>query len=111
MTSSFNQKDIALKKRIMRRVYLVWGIRALLHPVFLKALIVLVFFFRSTEYISYADVFANAPALLDVPHAFQFLQSAFTNTEISSLALLFGMGMVGIWIVTDFARKRIESFI
>lgn len=106
---TLEEKNLALKKRIMRRVYFVWTIRALLHPVFLKTLIVLVFFVRSTDYISYANVFANAPTFADLPGALVFMQSAFANTELSSLFLLSGMGVVGVWLASDLRRKQNQN--
>ena len=62
MTQPLTQRDRQLTKRIMRRIYLIWSIRLLLHPTTLKALIAALLIVRSMEYVSYANVFANMPA-------------------------------------------------
>jgi hypothetical protein len=100
-----DQRNIALKNRIMRRVYIVWGVRALLHPVFLKALIVFVFFSRSTSYISYANVWRNAPELTDLPRNLAFMRDAFVHTDAISATLILGMLMLMTWIAFDLVHR------
>ena len=55
-----------LKKRIMRRVYLLWSIRLALHPTTLKLLIAALLVFRSMKYVSYTNVIANMPSLKNI---------------------------------------------
>ena len=55
-----------LKKRIMRRVYLLWSIRLALHPTTLKLLIAALLVFRSMKYVSYTNVIANMPSLENI---------------------------------------------
>ena len=105
MDNAIHKKNTELTKRIMRRIYFVWAIRTILNPLFLKVLIVAAFFWRSMEYISYANVFANAPAITDISGSLQFASAAFANTEGASMALLAGILAVTGWLATDFLRK------
>lgn len=103
--------DSALTRRIMRRVYLVAAIRYLLHPVFLKALIVSVFFWRSTSYVSYANVIANAPSLFDIKSDILFYQSALMNAEATALMLLTAILALVVWISFDMSSKRSQAWL
>lgn len=98
-------RDNMLTDRIMRRIYLVWAVRSLLHPVFLKALIVIVFFYRSTNYISYTNVFHNAPTLTDIPRGLAFVRDAFVHTDSISATLLVGMLALSTWIAFDLVHR------
>lgn len=100
-----------LTARIMRRVYLVAAIRYLLHPVFLKALIVSVFFWRSTSYVSYRNVIANAPSLFDIKSDILFYQSALMNAEAAALALLTAILALVVWISFDMSSKRSRAWL
>ena len=95
-----------LTKRIMRRVYFVWALRMVLNPLFLKTLIIFVLITRSTEYISYAHVIANAPPMNNIPQLFLFLRSAMMHAETMSLTLLFAIMVFLVWLAVDIAYKR-----
>lgn len=99
-----------LTARIMRRVYFVWALRMLLNPLFLKTLIVAVLIARSTEYISYANVFANAPQMTNIPQVFVFLRGAMIHTETMTLMILLATLALLVWLAVDFAHKRQHSY-
>lgn len=101
-----HNKEAALTKRIMRRVYLVWGLRMIVNPRFLKSLMMLLFVIRSTQYISYAHVIANAPSLTDIPRSITFLSDALRHTGLMSATLLFGILIVSLWLIADVVRHR-----
>ncbi len=105
MNNTNEKRNKDLSRRIMRRIYVVWAFRTLLNPLFLKSLIVFVFIARSTEYISYSNVFANAPALTDIPRNVVFAREALMHTEATSLGLLLGILAVTAWLATDFLSK------
>ena len=105
-----NTKDSALSLRIMRRVYLVASIRALLNPVFLKSLFVVVFFWRSTQYVSYANVIANAPSLLDIESNIRFFSSALAHTRTMTMFLCLGIATMLTWIAFDMARHKTHAW-
>jgi len=99
-------RDLALKERIMGKIYLIWMIRMLIHPTILKTVIVLVLFWRSTQYVSYSNVFANAPTLSDISSSLHFSQDALLNTETATLYILSGIALVGFWLLADVIRAR-----
>jgi hypothetical protein len=98
-----------LSRRIMRRVRLVYGLRMLLHPRLLKAAIAIVFFARSTAYISYTSVIANAPSLFELERNIAFAWDAVRHTEVTALALLSGVIAVTLWLVIDVSRRAHAS--
>ena len=109
-TQTQTPMNTELTKRIMRRVYLVWGLRMLISPLFLKSLIVLAFLYRSTAYISYSNVLANRPVISDIPRNLAFMRDAFMHTEVTSVLLITGTLAVSIWLATDFLRKSQHSY-
>lgn len=94
-----------LTKRIMRRIYLVWTIRALLNPIFLKTVVAGVFFWRSTEYVSYVHVIANAPRLTDVGNSINFARGAVIHAEGTTILLLLGVLVMTAWLLVDIVRR------
>ena len=98
--------DRALTRRIMRRVYVVAGIRLLLHPVFLKSLLVVLFFFFLTRYVSYGNVIANAPSILDLESNIRFFTGALAHTATATLYLYLAIMALAFWIVLDMARHK-----
>ncbi|OGZ08302.1 MAG: hypothetical protein A3D65_01045 [Candidatus Lloydbacteria bacterium RIFCSPHIGHO2_02_FULL_50_13] len=111
MNQSTTNRDQALTKRIMRRIYLVWSIRLALHPTTLKALIALLLVVRSTTYVSYANVFANMPAFYDVSAGMQFVKSAMYHTHPMTLVLLSSVAWLAVWAAADFFFRRKEAWL
>jgi hypothetical protein len=99
-------RDQALSRRIMRRVYVVAGIRLLLHPVFLKAVLVGIFFMNSTRYVSYRHVIANAPSIFDLESNVRFFTGALAHTGTATLYLYLAIMALAFWIVLDMARHK-----
>lgn len=99
----------ALKGRIMRRIYFVFALRSLLNPLFLKSLIAIVFLWRSTTYISYAQVFANAPTWTDIPSNLAFARDAMLHTETTSIALVLSFAVLCAWLASDLMRKHYHT--
>jgi len=85
----------------MSRIYIIYGLRLLLHPVTLKAILVGLLFWRSTSYVSYAQVLANAPTLMDIRHGFTFTHVAMMRTETATIAILTIVGLLAIWMTRD----------
>ena len=107
---SNNTKNGVLTRRIMRRIYVVAAIRAVLNPIFLKALLVAVFFFRSMEYVSYGNVLANAPSLFEFENNVRFFSGALAHTSSVTLFLYTGIGVMIAWISFDFARHKTHAW-
>ncbi len=110
MSNIHDTTEHALTRRIMRRIYVVSLLRRVLHPVFLKALVVLAFIFRSTSYVSYRDVFANAPSLLDIENNLRFFAGAFAHTSTATLYLYLGIIFMTLWITFDMVRSKRSFF-
>jgi hypothetical protein len=110
MKKSIEQMNNDLTKRIMRRVYVVWGLRMLVHPLFLKSLIAILLLYRSTAYISYTSVLANRPVISDIPRNLAFVQDAFMNTEVTSVLLILGTLAVMAWLAMDFIGKTRHAY-
>lgn len=90
----------------MRRAYLIWAMRKVLHPVTMKLTLITVLVWKSTEYVSFSRVFANLPNVLDVRHEIAFMRSAVTQTELATLIILPLIAGFFAWIVVDIVHKR-----
>ncbi len=99
-----------LKTRVMRRVYIMWMLRKILHPVAMKTAFTALCLWYSTTYISYAQVFANAPTLLDVERGMRFLGAAVSHTEPMTIALLLGVTVFAAWTATDIVKRKEAYF-
>ena len=101
----------ALSKRIMRRVYLIAGIRFALNPVFLKSLIAVLLFARSMKYVSYTNVIANMPSPADVSGGYQFVRAALFHTNPMTVILLSSVVWLALWAAIDMWKKDQEAWI
>ncbi len=95
----------------MRRVYLIATIRLALNPTFLKTLIAIVFFWRSTKYVSYANVLANMPSPANVPAGYQFVKGALFHAHPMTIILLSSVAWLCTWAAFDMVRTRQESWL
>ena len=111
MEHTLHMNDTALTKRIMRRVYLIATIRFVLNPVFLKSLIAIVFFWRSTKYVSYINVLANMPSLANVTQDYQFMKGALFHAHPMTIILLSSVAWLSVWVAFDMLTKRQDSWI
>ena len=109
MEHRLHMNDTALTKRIMRRVYLIATIRFILNPAFLKSLIAIVFFWRSTKYVSYVNVLANMPSLANVTQDYQFMKGALFHAHPMTIILLSSVAWLSVWVAYDMLTKR-EQF-
>lgn len=102
-----NASNIALKRRIMRRVYAIAALRMLLHPVTMKAALAGALAWKSTDFVSYAAVFANVPKVADIERQLAFFHDAIVATDGATMLVLTMTGVVATWIVFDiFGRKQ-----
>mgnify|MGYP000264044976 CR=1 FL=1 len=108
---NLTMKDSALTKRIMRRVYLIAAIRTVIHPLVLKTLIVGAFFWQSTAFVSYKNVLANAPSLLDIESNIRFFSGAIAHTSTITLYLYMGILLMIGWMLFDMARHKTHAWI
>jgi hypothetical protein len=95
-----------LKRRIMRRVYLLWGLRLLLHPVTAKTALVTVLAWKSTDFVSYSSVLANLPNALDVQRQIAFLHDAIVATDGATMFVLTMIGVFATWLMLDIVHRK-----
>lgn len=93
-----------LQKQIMRRVYLVYVLRTVFQPAFVKLYIVLALLWQTTRYVSLPDVLYNASGALAPVKMYRFYIDAFANTEIAVQLIIFSVLLLGMWIVKDIAQ-------
>lgn len=102
-----NTSNDMLKRRIMRRVYLIAGLRMFLHPVTMKAMLVGALAWKSTDFVSYTAVFANLPKGVDIERQLAFLHDAVVATDGATMLVLTMTCVVATWVVFDvFERKQ-----
>ena len=104
-------REQALTKRIMRRVYLIAGIRFVLNPVFLKSVIAAVLFVRTMKYVSYMNVLANMPSPADVSGGYEFVRAALFHTNPMTIILLSSVAWLTLWVAFDMWKKGEEAWI
>lgn len=101
-----NTPNHILKRRIMRRIYLIAGLRMLLHPVTMKAALLGALAWKSTDFVSYASVFANLPKVVDVERQLAFLRDAIVETDGATMLVLTLTGVVSVWIFFDVLGRK-----
>ena len=111
MESIQDMSQRALSKRIMRRVYLIAGIRFVLNPVFVKSLIAVVLFVRTMKYVSYGNVIANMPSPADISGGYQFVRAALFHTNPMTVILLSSVVWLAVWATFDMWKKDQEAWI
>jgi len=94
-----------LQKRIMRRVYAVWALRALASTFALKLYALVAFAIGMTYHVSFANVLHNLSGIGGFSAYYSFFSSAVVNTEAVSLLFLVGIVALGVWIIKDLSKQ------
>jgi uncharacterized membrane protein len=103
-------RHVMLRARIMRRVWAIRAMRLAVHSPAVKGALLLLVLWRTTNYVSYGDVLANAPSLADLPSFTAFVFDAVVTTEGVTLALLgVAFTLVG-WAILDRAFSHRHAF-
>jgi len=89
---------VQLKKKIMRRIYLLFMVRNLAPLAFDVTLLILFVFFISVI-VSVRDVFLNFSTAASGSNALQFSMSAVSGTKIQTKLLLVALGVIGFFAV------------
>jgi len=93
-----------LKKRIMRRVYLVSFLRQILSPFVFKGTVLFIFMALGNVLVSVPNVISNMSIFTNVNASFLFLLNAFLHTEFLVQVVLSGSIILTIWLFKDFLR-------
>jgi len=90
----------------MRRVYAIFIARALVSSLALKCYAILATIFAMTQYVSFIDVYTNAPAWNDLGAQYEFFAGALSNTEMAVWGLSVGLLTVISWLGFDVLSKK-----
>lgn len=99
----------SVSRTVMRRVRIIYGIRAAT-PVFAASFLFVLALWGIGREVWVAKVLENMSSYADLPAMFGFLTSAFLNTEVVVQALsILALGAL-IWLARSFALTVGESF-
>lgn len=94
-----------MKKRIMRRVYMIYAVRAAISFTACKVYAIGVIVWGITNYISFRHVFGNAPKWNDVGAQYAFISSAVVHTETAVWILMFTFACFMLWVARDMSVR------
>lgn len=92
-----------LKKRVMRRVYVIYAIRQTLSPVALKAYVLGVSFVGLLSLVSVGSVIANMPA--DIAGMSTYALYALSHTEFAVQIFVALVLAATLWLSKDIIRS------
>lgn len=99
----------SLQKSIMRRVYIIWGVRQLARPSVIKFALLLALLWQVKEAVFVRQVFANM-AMYEPAELFTFLSAAFLHTDLIVQTATLGIGVLAVLLFRDFVGPREENF-
>jgi hypothetical protein len=91
------------KKRIMRRVYLLYAIRKIRGPILSKFILFSLFLLALSSLVSIPSIISNMP--LSAGALYDFLVAAFLNTHFTVQAILTLMMIAGILLIREIVAK------
>lgn len=99
--------------KIMRRVYLIWGLRCLRYSLVVRALAVAGAFWWLNYYVSIRPVTENTLNFSDFSHRLSYLSSAFSQTELVVQIVLPLTLLFVLWFLAGsgwrlYARRRLN---
>ena len=94
-----------LKKRIMRRVYIVSVIGRIFHPTVLKSVILAVFMVMGSILVSVPNVINNMPVSTDISASFSFIMNALVRTDVLVQIIFLGSAILTVWLIKDALRS------
>ncbi|HEY4504731.1 MAG TPA: hypothetical protein VJI73_03085 [Candidatus Paceibacterota bacterium] len=100
-----------LRRKVMRRVYMVSYIRRALSPVALKVYAVAFLLYGIGRQVFVAKVLDNAPGLASPLESLNFFTKAFIGTEILVQALVLACALATLWFTTDLVFRRQSALV
>ena len=94
-----------LKKRIVRRVYIISVMRRFFHPIVLKGMILIVFIVVGNVLVSVPNVINNMPISTNVGASFSFIMNALMRTDILVQIIFVGSVLLTMWLIKDAMRS------
>ena len=107
MEPNYSQNPISssktLKQRIMRKIYFLFMVRETA-PFAFDCLLIVVFAFIATIFVSFKDVWGNLSAAQNSGNLSGFSLSAVSDTEFETKLLLVVLGVIGFYAVRHLKR-------
>jgi hypothetical protein len=97
--------NFEIKKRIMRRVYLIYTLRQLTHPVVIKTFLFFATIFAGSKLVSVTDIILNMRGLSDFKGFVNFSFSAFFHTDLFVQMITITSLLIFMAILTDIIRN------
>ena len=94
------------KRKIMRRVYVVWFSKKIFNTLTMKAALIILLMWQITSYVSVKNVIANWNFNDGFAASYAFLESAILNTELMTQVLALGILMFIGLLVRDIIMRR-----
>ena len=94
------------KKKIMRRIYLIWFFRKVFNTTTLKLGALLLLGWQFTAHVSLANVITNWPLKADLVANYKFLGSALVNTEFVTPILMLGISILTVLLAKDLIARQ-----
>ncbi len=98
-----------LKKSVMRRIYVIWFLRQITSPLFLKTAAVALLLGKITSYVSLKDVVTNVPVSYGLVENYGFFQSALAHTELTTQLIMLTLGILCVWLARDIVSRSISQ--
>lgn len=100
--------NVILKKRIMRRIYVIWFLRKLTSPFVFECIGLIVLVIVGSSYISFMDVFRNAyNSSLSSPMSLpRFALDNFKATDTASKSFFAGISSIALFMIGQEILKR-----
>ncbi len=100
-----------VKKNVMRRVYIVYLLRAVARPLLIELAVIAALIMSVGFFVSVQSVFHNALSVSNIVDFGRFIIDAFTNTQIVVQALSILVLVVCIGLVYDTIRRIRNVFV
>ncbi len=98
--------NIQLKKRIMRRVYIISVVKRVFRPVVLKSVILAVFIVAGNVLVSVPNVINNMHvSSTNIGASLSFIMNALTHTDILVQIIFLGSILLTSWLIKDVLRS------
>ena len=94
--------NIQLKKRIMRRIYIISVMKRVFHPIVLKGIMLVLFMVTASFLVSVPNVINNMHiSSTNIGASFNFIMNALARTDILVQIIFLGSAILTIWLIKD----------
>lgn len=93
----------------MRRVYIVYTLKLLVHPVIIKSALFTVSLYTGAALISVGDVLLNMPSISNLGALWRFGLTAFTGAEVAVQLVTLVSAFLLVFTIRDIIRNFSEG--